>query len=157
MAERMKPNPRAVARAAELEGEIENPVGAIAGGMLKSSPALAKRLTDSEGELARLKAQQEARAPVIARIAPRSAERFDRIVTELEMRLQRNPERSRAALIEAIGPQIVLRPDESRRFLWAEYGLEESRLVAAVGMLEIMVAGGRIWNVPSAPQSVHVK
>lgn len=55
--------------------------------------------------------------------------------------MQRDPERSKAALIEAIGRQIVLRPDESRRFLWAEYGLEEQRLVAAVGMPEIMVAG----------------
>jgi hypothetical protein len=45
-------------------------------------------------------------------------------------------------LIEVVGPQIVMRPDESRRFLWAEYGVEQSRLVAAVGMPEIMVGGG---------------
>ena len=141
MGERMKPDPRAVARIAELEREVENLVGAIAGGMLAASPALARRLAAAEEELARLKAAQQARAPVIARIGPRVAERFERMAGELEPRLQRDPERSRAALIEAIGPQIVLRPDDSRRFLWAEYGLEEQRLVAAVGMPEIMVAG----------------
>jgi DNA invertase Pin-like site-specific DNA recombinase len=143
MAERMKPDTRALARIAELEREVGNLVGAIAGGVLKASPALGRRLAATEEELARLKAAQQARAPVVARIAPRVAERFERIVTDLEMRLQRDPERSRAALIEAIGPQIVLQPDESRRFLWAEYGLEESRIVAAVGMPEIMVAGAR--------------
>lgn len=78
---------------------------------------------------------------MIGRIAPRFAEHFEQIVVELETRLQGDPSRSRAALVEAIGPQIVLRPDDSRRFLWAEYGLEEQRLVAAVGMQEIMVAG----------------
>ena len=69
-------------------------------------------------------------------------------------RLQRDPERSRAALIEAIGLQIVLRPDDSRRFLWAEYGLEEQRLVAAVGMPEIMVAGGCFELYSAYPISV---
>jgi hypothetical protein len=132
---------RALARIAELEREVENLVGAIAGGVMQASPALARRLASTEEELARLKAAQQARAPVVARIAPRFAERFERIVDDLETHMQSDPERSRAALIEAIGPQIVLRPDESRRFLWAEYGLEEQRLVAAVGMPEIMVAG----------------
>ena len=141
LADRMKPDTRALARIAELEREVDNLVGAIAGGMMKASLALARRLAAAEEELARLKAAQQARAPVIARIGPRVAERFERIVTDLEGRLRRDPERSRMALIEAIGPQIVLRPDESRRFLWAEYGLEEQRLVAAVGMPEIMVAG----------------
>jgi site-specific DNA recombinase len=141
MGERMKPDPVALARMAELEREIDNLVGAIAGGMMKASPALARRLAAAEEELARLKSAQQARAPVIARVGPRIAERFERMAGELEVRLQRDPERSRTVLIEAIGPQIVLRPDESRRFLWAEYGLEEQRLVAAVGMPEIMVAG----------------
>lgn len=122
LAERTRPDPRAAARVAELGHEIENLVGAIAGGLLKASPALAKRLAAAEEELARLQAAQQVRAPVIARIAPRSGERFERMAGDLELHMQRDPDRSRAALIEAIGPQIVLRPDESRKFLRAEYG-----------------------------------
>ena len=33
------------------------------------------------------------------------------------------------------------KPDASSRFLWAEYGLEGERMLAAIGMQEIMVAG----------------
>jgi hypothetical protein len=49
----------------------------------------------------------------------------------LEEPLGRDPERSRAALIDAIGPKITLLPDESRKFLWAEHGLDAVPLVAA--------------------------
>jgi hypothetical protein len=58
--------------------------------VMKASPALARRLAATEEELARLKAAQQARAPVVARIAPRIAERFERIVIDLESRLQRD-------------------------------------------------------------------
>jgi hypothetical protein len=60
---------------------------------------------------------------------------------QLEARLGEDPERSRPALIEAIGDRIVLQPDVSGRFLWAEYGLAGERLVASLGVPEIMVAG----------------
>lgn len=36
----------------------------------------------------------------------------------------------------------MLLPDKSGRSLWAEYALEGSRLLTALGMPEIMVAGG---------------
>jgi hypothetical protein len=52
------------------------------------------------------------------------------MVDELEARLGQDPERSRPALIEAIGDRIVLKPDASGRFMWAEYGLQGERLMA---------------------------
>jgi hypothetical protein len=44
-------------------------------------------------------------------------ERFTETVGQLEARLGEDPERSRPALIEAIGDRIVLQPDMSGRFL----------------------------------------
>jgi hypothetical protein len=68
-------------------------------------------------------------------------ERFIETVGELEARLGEDPECSRPALIEAIGDRIVLQPDVSGRFLWAEYGLAGERLVASLAVQKIMVAG----------------
>jgi len=89
------------------------------------SPALSAALKAAEGELARLKAERQAKSPVIAaRIAPKVRERFLARVEELEIRFGQDPERSGPALIEAIGERIMLKPDASERFLWAEYGLQ---------------------------------
>jgi len=61
----------------------------------------------------------------------------------------------------AIGDRIVLKPDASGRFLWAEYGFEGERLLAAIRPQEFMVAGGRFElysaypiRVPSVSASV---
>jgi site-specific DNA recombinase len=132
------------ARIEVLKREIANLTDAIAGGLLKASPALAQRLAAAETELERLQAaaSQVARAaPIVARIIPMVAERWLSIVTRLEQPLGRNPANSRTALIEAIGSTITLQPDASRRFLWAEYGLEGAQMLVAVGVPEIMVAG----------------
>ncbi|MGH8200984.1 MAG: hypothetical protein ACREVO_11595 [Steroidobacteraceae bacterium] len=72
------------------------------------------------GARARLQAERDVKVPTIARLAPRIGERFLAMVDQLEERLGQDPERSRPALIEAIGERIVLKPDASRRFLWAE-------------------------------------
>ena len=129
------------ARIGELEREIGNLADAIASGLLRSSPALAARLAAAEAELERLKMASRPRAGSVARITPKVGERVLEMVGELEARLGREPERSRPALIEAIGDRIVMKPDASGRFLWAHYGLEGERLIASVGMQEIMVAG----------------
>ena len=50
-------------------------------------------------------------------------------------------QRARAALTDAIGSRITLQPDESGKFLWAEFGLETVPLLVAMVMPEIMVAG----------------
>jgi len=60
-------------------------------------------------------------------------ERFLAMVDQLETRLvAEDPERARPALIDAIGDRIVLKPDVSGRFLWAEYGLQ-GELLASLG------------------------
>ena len=53
---------------------------------------------------------------------------------------------SRVALTEAIGERVALYPDKSGRFLWAEYGIEGARLLTALGVPEIVVAGAGIVN-----------
>jgi hypothetical protein len=90
-------------------------------------------LSSAEAELQRLQAGQ-IRAPIVARIAQKVGERFLALLGRLEEPLGRDAERSRSALVEAIGPKITLEPDESGRFLWAEYGLEGAELQVAVGM-----------------------
>ncbi len=141
LADKAKPKADNSSRIAELKAEIGNLVDATASGLLKGSPALAKRLAATEAELERLQAESHPKAPVVARIAPRIAERFLALVDQLEAHLGEDPERSKMALMEAIGDSITLQPDESREFLWAEYGLEGARIMAPIGMPEIMVAG----------------
>jgi hypothetical protein len=142
-----KPKTDSKPRVAELRGEIDNLTDAIASGLMKASPALARRLAAAEDELERLQARQLVKAPIVGRIVPNVAEMHLAIVDKLEERLGRDVAHSRAALTEAIGERVVLRPDESGRFLWAEYGLDGSRLLAALGMPEIMVAGERSLNI----------
>jgi hypothetical protein len=124
----------AATRIAALEREISNLADAIASGFLRSSPALAQRLAAAEAEFERLRLERQPKARVIARIAPKVGERFLVMVDELEACLGHDPERSRPALIEAIGDRIVLKPDASGRFMWAEHGLQEEGLMAALGM-----------------------
>jgi hypothetical protein len=116
----------------------------VAGGLLKSSPALAQRLSDAETQLARFQrasAHQAANANIESLIAPRVAERCRVLVDRLEETLGKDPERSRVALREIVGDEIKLQPDESGRFLWAEYGLESLSLLAQANSSILMVAG----------------
>jgi site-specific DNA recombinase len=122
------------ARVTELQREIANIADAIAGGLLRSSPALAQRLASAEAELARLETAAKPQASRVARIAPNVAEHYRALVGRLDETLGKDAERSRTALQEAIGPRITLRPDESGGYLWAEFGLEAAPLLrAAVG------------------------
>jgi site-specific DNA recombinase len=135
-----KPPADAGRRVAVLQQEIENLATAIAGGLLKSSPALARRLASAEAELATLQEKRPQKADVLT-LVPRIAARYLEIVTCLEGALGRNPERARAALTDVIGPRITLQPDPSGKHLWADFGLEAGPLLVAAGMPEIMVAG----------------
>jgi len=67
---------------------------------------------------------------------------FVRMVGKLEIRLaDQDPERSRLGLAEAIGERIVVKPDPSGRFLWAECGLEGERLLASLEVQKNRVVG----------------
>jgi hypothetical protein len=116
----------------ELERQIARYVKAIGEGT--DSPALRAQLLAAEAELARLKAKQPpSPSSRLVLLEPRIiTERFMETVGPLETRLGEDPERSRPALIEAIGDCIMLQPDVSGRFLWAEYGLQ-GELLASLG------------------------
>lgn len=126
-------------RITHLRQEVANLTDAIAQGLLRGSPALASRLMAAEAELSRREA--EAQPAKVRNIAPNVRERCLGIVRRLEETLGRDPERARAALVEAIGPRITLDPDPSGGFLWADFGMELTPLRAVSGGSEIMVAG----------------
>jgi hypothetical protein len=128
-------------RIAELQREVGNLTEAIASGLLKASPALAKRLAVTESELSRLQAERNRKQPALDKILPRIGGRYLEIVEHLEEGLHSDPELARAALTDAIGSRITLEPDESGKFLWAEFGLETTPQLVAVGLPEFMVAG----------------
>lgn len=127
-------------RATELRQEIENLADAIVGGLLKSSPALARKLATAETELSRLQVPRPEKAHVLAMV-PRVAERYLEIVNQLEGALGRDPERARSALADMLGSRITLQPAPSGKYLWAEFGLEATPLLVAAGLPEFMVAG----------------
>jgi hypothetical protein len=66
-----------------------------------------------------------------------------------------DPERARSELRSLIGEKISLIPDESGKFLWAEWGLEGAPLNAAMGSAEIMVAGVRYNKIVSSLLPAH--
>jgi site-specific DNA recombinase len=122
-------------RIAQLGREIEHMTAAIAGGLL--SPALGQKLRDAETELARLKTAPVKRSPSI--LVPDVRARFAKMVSDLDQKvLLRDPERGREELRGILEEKIKLRPDESGKFLWAEYALGMSALIPNA---EIMVAG----------------
>jgi hypothetical protein len=57
--------------------------------------------------------------------------------------LMRDPERGREELRQVLDKRIKLVPDESGKFLWAEYALGVAALIPSA---EIMVAGARLWR-----------
>ena len=119
-------------RIAELRAEVENLVAAIATGALRSSKSLAARLSAAEGELDRLQAQQAARGKVV-KLPGQIAERFRRMVENLETELGRDVPKARTALRQILGDEIPVVPHESGNHLVARIGLDGQALVAAAG------------------------
>jgi hypothetical protein len=107
-----------------------------AGALLKSSPVLAQRLQAAEAELARLEAAQRAAPPAL--VVPNVGKHYLGMLDRLDAVLLRDPERGREELRGILGEKIKLQPDESGRFVWAEYSLG---LTALLPNAEIMVAG----------------
>ena len=123
-------------RIAELQREIGNLTDAIASGMLKASPALAQRLQAAEAELARLDAAQ--RATPAGLVVPDVRKAWASLIDRLEDVLSRDPEQGRQQLREVLEERIRLKPDETSKFLWADYALGIKALLPTA---EIMVAG----------------
>ena len=129
----------------------------LAGGLLRSSPALAQRLKTAEAELARLEADARRAAAPVQAIIPNVRKRWLSLLERLRDVLERDPERGREELREMLEDRVRLRPDESGRFLCADYSLG---LRALLPNAEIMVAGAgfvTFRTLDSGPQSVRVK
>jgi site-specific DNA recombinase len=135
----------------DLEKEVENLTDAIAGGLLRSSPALAQRLAKAEDELARMKAARTPKAP--ATLMPDLEKRWLEMVTKLETALAKDPERARENLRGLFGGRIEITPDESNRFLWADYDLTRAALLSPA---DLMVAGGRYELYSIYPLMIQV-
>jgi hypothetical protein len=125
-------------RLRELEREVDNMVNAIASGALRGSPALAARLAAAESELSKLKEPAPDRAP-IERLIPRIGERYLATVKELKT-AERDPQRARMALFEALEEPITLHPENG--VLVAEIAYR-APLPLVGNVSENMVAGNR--------------
>ena len=75
----------------QLQAEVGNLTDAIAGGLLRTSPALAQRLATVESELARLRSQQTIKYPAL--LVPDLRKRYLDMVASLDAMLTRDPER----------------------------------------------------------------
>ena len=125
-------------RIAVVRGEVANLADAIAGGLLRSSPALAPRLQAAEKELARLEENSRRAAAPARVIVPNVRKSWLALLERLRDVLEKDPERGREELREVLEERVRLRPDESGRFLWADHSLG---LKALMPSAEIMVAG----------------
>ena len=67
--------------------------------------------------------------------------RFLDLVRNLDRVLMRDAERGREELRRILGGKVMMVPDESCRFLWADYSLGLTALLPKQGSAEIMVAG----------------
>ena len=63
------------------------------------------------------------------------------MVKDLDGVLMRDPEQGREELRGIIGGKVMMVPDESGRFLWADYALGLAALLPKQANAEIMVAG----------------
>jgi DNA invertase Pin-like site-specific DNA recombinase len=140
IAARPKPHDQAP-RIAVLQNQITNLTDAIATGALRSSPALAQRLTEVEAELTHVRSQIERPLPHIVDFPTRLSARIGKLVDTLERYLDREPHRARAAIREIVGPVIPVRPHVSGRFLVARIGLSGRLVMAAAGFERFVVAG----------------
>ena len=124
-----------------LRTEISNLTDAVASGILRSSPAIGERLTSAENQLARLLVASAALkgSANVEMIIPRIAQRCEAMVVRLESLLKKDLDRSRAALRDIVGDEIVLQPEGP--VLRANYGLESFQMLAQASGSEIMVAG----------------
>ena len=105
-------------------------VDAIASGALRSSPALAQRLQETEAALARLKARPA--TATVEQLLPQIAELCRKAIDGLEQTLISDPRRAGADLAEYVGPiRVTTTADEVR--LDTQSSHLESVFLAATG------------------------
>ena len=83
----------------ELRTQVENLVNAIAGGGMRSSAALGRKLAEVEDELTRLEAAPA--TPAVVPLVTNIKARAKAIIKSLPILLEADPEKARAALRDA--------------------------------------------------------
>ena len=122
------------ARLRELEKEVANLADAVAGGVLRSSPALAQRLATAEDELAKLHAASVPREVVkVERLLPRVVDGYLALVADLPKALKRDPARARANIRQLLGGQIRVEVDAKEARFLTQKGRTEAAFLRMAG------------------------
>ena len=122
-------------RLAEVEREIANLTDAIASGMLRTSPALATRLSQAEAELAKFHAANASpQLAKVERILPRVVDGYLELVADLPNALKRDPARARASIRQLLGGQIRVEVDEKAARFLTQKGRTEAAFLRASGL-----------------------
>jgi hypothetical protein len=129
-------------RIAELRAEVGNLTDAIASGALRTSKALAERLSTAEAELDRLSIHKTTRKTNVVSLPIQLADRYRRIVSNLETELTRDVHKARTLLRQLVGNEISVVPHESGKHLVARIGLVTEALLQTAGGSEIFVVAG---------------
>ncbi len=138
--------PDNAARVAQLRAEIGNLTDAIAGGLLRASPALATRLAAAEAELERLSAtRQEAPKADVTQLLADLPARARRSVERLEKTLAAGDiSRARQEIRDQVGV-VTMEADEREIRLYSEQGHVAAALLRAAGSsASLCGSGGRI-------------
>jgi len=90
---------------------------------------------------------QSAAKPV-AIIAPDVRKRFLAMLDRLNAVLTADLERGQAAIRDVLGDRITLLPDESGKFLWADYSVGIAPLLQSAGASADLVVAGHATKLP---------
>jgi DNA invertase Pin-like site-specific DNA recombinase len=142
---RLEPDP---AQIEKLREEIRNLTEAIAGGLLRSSPALAERLRAAEVGLARLMAiRAVSNDERVVRLRPNLAAYCQAVVANLEKLVPVHTGRARDQIRRFIGEErITLRPAPSGDYLRASGGIVLKDMAARGGHVNDCGCGEAIWQ-----------
>ena len=120
-------------RVKRLRAEVENLTDAIAGGALRTSAALAARLSKAEAELTDAEHEMVADDAAVAKVidlVPKAAERYRRMVAGLSGSLSGSISEARREIGQLLGGSVRLMPNMTTGKLVAHVGLNEYALAA---------------------------
>jgi hypothetical protein len=144
LANARKPAPNKQEAVEKGEAEIANLTDAIAGGILKSSRALAGRLQAAERNLAKLRATT-AQPPKgsVQNFLPRLVDEYRSLVDDLAASLASvNIDRARAEMRKLIGGEIQVNATADEIRLEAKQGVIDAALLRAAGQRQVLMVAG---------------
>jgi hypothetical protein len=126
-----------------LEREVANLTDAIAGGVLRTSPALAQKLRTAEDELSRLRKQLRTVPADATTLIPRFADLWREKVSKLEVTLAAGDiARARTELVHALGGEIQVVTTAKEIRLETKKGALEGAFLRAAGGQQINLVAG---------------